>query len=809
MKWSFDATIPTFDSSGAGFSFDALFMSFGLQNQRIHKTPIGYIDSAHLDGNDGSNIVPVWNAGLFQSSLTLIAGTPFSVDLSASASPPGPFVDPGSPASSLGFYTVSGQSAVEAGWILTGTILSNSAALTGSGAFKIVAVRNGISVLSQTLSFSINAATTGIDNIAPTIPTGIGVSPGSIVGTIDLSFDAPCDSGPGTTPASGAVHVDVLSNTSVVSPPSPIIVPANSLAAPTNVNIGTIATPQAPASSQTGTAWALSAAGTGIAATASEQCLLVDFGTFSGARKFIARLDAYTAGSATASLSGIILHETAIAGGKFLAIGLGPSDGTAGLYIERRTVVGAISSQIATQLKDRNGAVIAGPVYVKIERAADLQTLTISYSLNQLGWIVITSTTNAMAAAIHYGAFATSQNAGTAILATVEEIAVSNTPIVSTVITSAVQLALQLRSVDAAGNISTLSSVIQGIPSTSPVLPSKKWNPGHYCEFFTGASLNTGIAGRLSIYTAEASSQCKGYVLRIPWAAIETSFGVYDTSWFIQDLTRLESVGKSLGIIILTAEYFNDNTPNGMIPPYIWNTSDPHYSSAYNPGFYTGSPLGICRAAEYVSAVTDRLIALLAGLAALGLDSRPGLEFINICDETTPSALGTLSGGPPAGYSNAAWNAQKLRLVQQAGPLFAQTSVTIPFNFLPGYSNSELLTFGQAMLTAKCAFGGPDTLINSPTTGVSVWQGLLAGGANYQGALPMMLQVQSPDIYGGGFNGGTATPAQLFAYSNGTVHTTHLPWIRQQTSNPADWASSVLPFINANPLTHTARPSAY
>ena len=73
--------------------------------------------------------------------------------------------------------------------------------------------------------------------------------------------------------------------------------------------------------------------------------------------------------------------------------------------------------------------------------------------------------------------------------------------------------------------------------------------------------------------------------------------------------------------------------------------------------------------------------------------------------------------------------------------------------------------------------------------------------------LPGMWQVQTPDIYGGQFNGGNATPAQLFAWANGTVQQHFMAWARQSTSNAADWSTSVLPFIDANPLTNTAYPS--
>src|SRR5258708_3577038 len=118
-------------------------MSFGFQNQPIRKTPTGRIDSRYLDGNDGSDVVPVWNA--IPSLSTLIIGTAFSVDLSLSPGlgQPAPLVDPGSPSSQLGFHSVSGDDPVKAGFTLTGTVLANNNVTAFQGTFQLVAIRNG------------------------------------------------------------------------------------------------------------------------------------------------------------------------------------------------------------------------------------------------------------------------------------------------------------------------------------------------------------------------------------------------------------------------------------------------------------------------------------------------------------------------------------------------------------------------------------------------------------------------------------------------------------------------------------------
>lgn len=430
--------------------------AFGLQNQRIQKTPTGRIDSDFLNGADGSDVVPAWSATV--PNLNSAVGTPISIDLIATAA----LVDPGSPSAEIGFYPVSGQTPQAAGFTLSGSVLSNPCAFATFGTFRFVAIRNGISVLSPSIAFAFSTAS-GTDNVAPTVPTSIAVAQGSAVGTISLTCDAPSDAAPASLAASGSSHIEVLVNGAVAAPPSPVVTPANALQSPTNVNIGTISSPDTPSFSQAAKVWTLSAAGTGIAATTSEQCLFVKFGSFSGAQKFVAKLDPYTSSAGTA-LAGLMVHETGVAGGKFIAIGLRPSNGTVGLYVESRATAAAASTQVATQINDSDGHPIVGPVYVMIERAADNKTWTVSYSKNELGKTVVTTQTLAMNASVLDGLFCTSQSAGTDATAVIEEVSITSNAGISATINATSPVSIQLRSVDTAGNISALSTAIQAIP---------------------------------------------------------------------------------------------------------------------------------------------------------------------------------------------------------------------------------------------------------------------------------------------------------------------------------------------------------
>jgi hypothetical protein len=278
-------------------------MAFGLQNVTIAATPTGRIDSEYLSGADGSQLMPAWATTGYPSLSLQINDPALSLDL---ADPNQLLLaDPGSPAAELGFYPVSGTSPQEAGFTISGTVLSNPLLLASAGSFRLVAVRGLRSVLSPILTFAIapdvNAT---VDNIPPTRPTGITAVPGTNVGDILVTFDPPSDIAPPGVSASGAAHVDVLVNNAVApSPSSPVTTVKNALGSPLSVNVGNITNPEIPAFDQNGTAFSMTAAGTGIVGTTAEQCLLVDFGLFSGARKFVARVQAYQSVSGGSSYS--------------------------------------------------------------------------------------------------------------------------------------------------------------------------------------------------------------------------------------------------------------------------------------------------------------------------------------------------------------------------------------------------------------------------------------------------------------------------------------------------------------------------
>lgn len=829
--------------------------TFGLQNQVIRKTPAGYIDSAFLDGNDGSDVFPSWNISSFPNLLGQVVGTAFSVDLAQF------LTDPGSPSSQIGFHTVSGQSPSQAGYTLTGTVLSNSNAVATSGAFQLVAVRKNVSVLSGPISFSI-VAPIGVDNIPPTVPTGITAAAGTASGSLVVAFDPPCDIAPGVTPASGTTGVNIYINGAVSSPPSPIVSPANALAAPTAVNIGSMSNPFIATQSQK--TWTLSAQGTGIASTSSEQAGFLDFGSFSSSQRFVAKLDSYTS-SASTSLMGLMIHETAAAGGKFLAVGLGPSNGTTGLYVISRATASTASSQVATQLTDSNGAAITGPVYIKISRATDLQTVTLSYSLNENNWIVFYTATIPMNSSVHYGAFITSQNGSVYVSGNIEEISLSNAARISSTLTfsSSNPVNVQLQSLDAAGNQSALSTILVGIPARIQQQGHVVgFNPGNYMvsNSRTFASNANQSQRNTEIDLVKASSTVKGYMPYYQWPFFEpTTLGVYTWTNFDSDYRRLtyNSDGTRTGkmfVFELMMDAINSLTGSNIVPAYIFSNPGT-YGTGLNSGGGTANGGGNGVVALWRTAVMDRIVALIQAISNHVMPS--GLTFNNdpYCEGVISWELTSQTaaiGSSDANMTNI--TAQVQRWGTAAVATLPNTLVALECNYFG--SPAQTLAMMQWMQANRLGFGGPDiwgatmvrnqaipsnhTSANNLTWGQQCFIGVStttypAGGADMRGTMPCMHEIQEPEMDGVQFSGLGApfTPqdimddiTQILSFRNAQgdlVGVTHAFWacldpgvnkpaIQDPNTKknigtlPGNWGS-VQDMINNNATLSTVYPS--
>lgn len=333
--------------------------------------------------------------------------------------------------------------------------------------------------------------------------------------------------------------------------------------------------------------------------------------------------------------------------------------------------------------------------------------------------------------------------------------------------------------------------------------------------FFRGLSVPSAFSQRKAIYQSIANiPQVMGAMIYLPPQYFYTGYRQYTTSPLDQDLAFLSSIGKYLAVEILT-DVFQNNFPSYITPAYWYSSSDPNYSASFAPSYYTGASnpnnpvAGVTRLAEWVPAVTNELLLLQQFLASK-LDSNPTLEAICTNDETTPSDAGFIPGFGSSvypTYSSAAWLAGQRALVSGMGAAWKQTNATIQYNWLPTTGPNTFGDFGALIAASQCAFSGPDTLPNG-TNGTNTYIGAASyGGKDYRGIVPGMWQVQSPDIQGS--LGASQTPQTVYNFANNTLKSTHMFWAYQQTTNSADWASSVLPFIKTHPLSNTAYPTGY
>lgn len=753
-------------------------MAFGFQNDVIVATPTGRIDSAFLDGNDGSNIVPVWAPSGYPSLTGLQVGTAFSIDLAAT----GLFTDPGSPTSELGFYAVSGQKPLAAGFSLSGTVLSNSSPLATSGSFQLVAVRNGVSKLSPTLAFQISAPA-GTDLVPPTVPTGITMAPGSQVGTIALSCDAPSDIGSSNAAASGSAHIDVYVNGTKASPPSPILTPANALAYPSVVNLGAIASPQAPTFAQNGSlnSWIVSVAGTGIAATAAEQAVMGDFGTYSGARRVVGRIPAYSASSATA-LCGLIIHDTAVSGGKFVALGLRPTNGTTGLYAYVRSTSGGTSTLVGSLAKDFNGNPFTGTVRVKAEIRGDpTGNIELFYALDDGVWHDCGFGPALPLNAPHIGTFGTSQNAGTAETFVIDDVSITDLSRLTATISATAPVSVQLQAVDADGNASAKSTALTGTPSVPVTSGSIKWFPGHHTSITTRSA-----SSWVPAINAVDTTVYKGVQLFIPWAQLESTQGNYTIGETLLDQIGAACLAKGLvASICIVEREFAAGIPggggDGTLPGYLGTISGGGGGWYAWPGpgdtTWTG---GIRLMAKLDNSVIYGCYQAL--ILHFGAHYEKSTQYANQIwmFETNETAVGI-----PA-FDTSAWNVNLQALI----PATRNACATMGFRLNANFTNpnSELDVLKPLCKANKWFYGGPDPQFapgpgpySRDITADEYFIGAQGTTGDYRGLVPFIAEQQEL-----GFNRGD-TPQQTGDYYNNVMQCSVMFWVSYAVTITSGW----------------------
>src|SRR5262245_50003346 len=172
-----------------------------------------------------------------------------------------------------------------------------------------------------------------------------------------------------------------------------------------------------------------------------------------------------------------------------------------------------------------------------------------------------------------------------------------------------------------------------------------KWHPGHYAALNAGESLATHLKRIDSIGDVAG---IKGVMVRIYWAEVETSKGVYDFSKIDTYLAQLrkQSTSKRLVLRIMERRFVEDDT--GIVPSYLSS------ESIYRGGLVRTTKGYAARLWE--APVMDRLITLYK---VIGQRYDKDNCFEGIATEET--TLG-LPKPYPLGYSDTALSTQWQRL---------------------------------------------------------------------------------------------------------------------------------------------------
>lgn len=713
------------------------------QNIRIQcqLTPSNRCDTAHRDGNDGTGPIPlIWATIPNQTSKP--EGTSYSVNLRT-----GYLTEAGSPDATL---AVNCSPTLGSGWSATADGLSYSGTGIYSATCSVTATRLTASATSNSFAVS-SVAAAASDTTAPSIP-------GNLIGTpatnaIDWSWDPSTDQHDGTNNGSGLKEYDLELNGAVttVADSAPGLVTALTqyvIGSPTGTNT----------TSQSGGQWTITAAGTGIDSTADQ--LVMRGGSITGDFQATVKVASITSNGSTHAPNGLMARASSAAGAQYTAIYQKAS-------AQSQAVEGKV--RVTTDGPKTNLALQAGtstPRCLRMERAGAAtanDTWTLSSSIDCTTYSALATQINVMPATVIVGPFASSMVAGTANVAVFQELSISTRPRLTYHQSTASSTTARLRARDLktpTPNVSAYSATVTAAPNVVSA-PAVKWHPGYYV-------LQTSPSNYTASQITEIASiaNIQGWSQVVNWSTIETSRGVYNWS-FIDTLLQLcKDNGKRL-IIRLMDRNFSGGNP---LPAYLAT------ESGGGGGWYTKSN-GQVQAKVYLQPIMDRYLALMQAVGAR-YDTDPYLEGVENDESSLNEA--TLQSD----YTESAYLAQYLRLIQTAPTYFPHTNVWIGLNF--GFSQSNFPQLTAAMAASRAGMIDPDVATGNTDNSDNgsrairglIWDGAawVSGGVDRRGQIPISHDWQGPEL--GGKEGGF-TYAQLYNQAYNVNHDSHMSILRK------------------------------
>lgn len=356
-----------------------------------------------------------------------------------------------------------------------------------------------------------------------------------------------------------------------------------------------------------------------------------------------------------------------------------------------------------------------------------------------------------------------------------------------------------------------------------------KWTPGHYMASDTYN--NTGSNGP-DFSALSSATNVLGWMGLYRWGSVTSTQGVYNFSQLIADWNAEQAAapGKRFAVSISLAT-FHPSAPlsatisSGWIPAYILNGSAYGAGSngtqfGYSQARYDGStgytettaaiwrPLVATEYSNMLAAWAATSVTLTAGPWAgqtYTVDTHPGYEATYLGFESALDFTNVTND-----YSDSTLRTQLSAIYQAVRAAFPHTLVRSGLNFCGTFSN--MAGFVADLNTKKVGLGGPDLITQASfswaqhllrgdtSTNGTTWT--TGGGTSYLGAVDSGPWVQDPDY-------AKATNTTAIAQAGAALDASHIFWVRLNNGSgvKGDWATDVLPVINANPIAFTTRPT--
>lgn len=536
------------------------------------------------------------------------------------------------------------------------------------------------------------------DTLAPPFPTGITATNGS--GSVSVSVYQTGDPYDGATAPSGIASY--VLNVAGVGDQTPVAAPnLNKQAQHAIYNIGSVS--PAPTMAVNGRQVTVTSAGNGIDST-TDQITFVDPVEYTGNFDHIIENTSFYGVGSQYAYMGIMGRETTLANltatptARYVTEYQWLATNGQGLQAAYRATVGAAKTNITSV----SGNSSARWLKLSKRRVSTTDTFTLSYSTDGGAWQTLTQRVETdWSNTITVGGFI-SNLADSHVLTGVFESIVSlpgTQALVTIPYTTSGSETLSVKSIDVNGNISAYSPTVIATGSTGGGSPLMKYNGGIYIRYVPPGTIHgygdltnpAVVANILAFIDSVSTDGWMGVCIYADWRAIETSFGVYDTSQLTVIYNRCVSYGLRLWITSIEG---NAQTYPGQehgVPQYMCTEfNSAHGSSIYLTVNSRDVPTGVGYSAIpmlWLATFMNRAIAYAQVLAAWG-DGKAKLEGVSLLGELSLN-VGANPAYPTSGYTEA-------NMLTQLGALWSAWRTAAPHTLLGCYTNDWISNVPQA-----------------------------------------------------------------------------------------------------------------